>query len=98
MLRYGIPSYRLPREELEKDINVILSTGVEVHTNVDIGKDYTIEQLRDMYDSVYISIGAHTDKKIGIEGEDKRGVISAVEMLRNLVMKICLILLTRILL
>lgn len=84
MLRYGIPSYRLPREELEKDINVILSTGVEVHTNVDIGKDYTIEQLRDMYDSVYISIGAHTDKKIGIEGEDKRGVISAVEMLRNI--------------
>ncbi len=82
MLRYGIPSYRLPRNELDKDINVILSTGVQVKTNVSIGTDITLEQLRKDFDAVYISIGAHTDKKIGIEGEDKRGVLSAVEMLR----------------
>lgn len=84
MLRYGIPSYRLPREELDAEIEVILSTGVTVHTNVEIGKDFTIEKLRESHDSVYIAIGAHTDKKIGIEGEDKRGVISAVEMLRHI--------------
>ena len=84
MLRYGIPSYRLPREQLEKDINAILSTGVQVKTKVSIGDDLTIMDLRNQYDAVYIAIGAHTDKKIGIEGEDARGVISAVEMLREI--------------
>lgn len=84
MLRYGIPSYRLPREELQKDIDNILSTGVETHCGVMIGKDISLSELSDKYDSVYISIGAHTDKKVGIEGEDARGVISAVEMLRGI--------------
>ena len=82
MLRYGIPSYRLPREELQKDIDAILSTGVEVHLGVMIGKDISLAELSRQFDSVYISIGAHTDKKVGIEGEHSRGVISAVEMLR----------------
>ena len=82
MLRYGIPSYRLPREELQKDIDAILATGVEVRCNVTIGEDISLAQLNNEYDAVYISIGAHTDKKCGIEGEDARGVISAVEMLR----------------
>jgi len=84
MLRYGIPSYRLPRERLQEDIDCILSTGVAVHTGVEIGKDITISKLKESFDCVYISIGAHQDKKIGIDGEDKRGVISAVEMLRNI--------------
>ena len=82
MLRYGIPSYRLPREELQKDIDAILSTGVEVHRGVMFGRDVSLGDLSRQYDSVYISIGAHTDKKVGIEGENARGVISAVEMLR----------------
>lgn len=82
MLRYGIPSYRLPRERLDEDINIILSTGVQVHIETEIGKDITIESLRNEFDCVYIAIGAHDYKKLGIEGEDKRGVISAVEMLR----------------
>ena len=82
MLRYGIPSYRLPRQELQKDIDAILATGVEVVRNTTIGKDIPLAQLNRDYDAVYISIGAHTDKKVGIPGEDSRGVISAVEMLR----------------
>ncbi|MCI1960101.1 MAG: NAD(P)-binding protein [Clostridia bacterium] len=84
MLRYGIPSYRLPRERLQEDIDCILSTGVTVHTGIEIGKDIKMSQLKENFDCIYISIGAHQDKKIGIEGEDKRGVISAVEMLRNI--------------
>lgn len=86
MLLYGIPSYRLPRERLQEDVDAILSTGVEVLTDTTIGGDegqITMEQLRKDYDAVYISIGAHTDKKVGIDGEDARGVISAVEMLRE---------------
>lgn len=87
MLRYGIPNYRFPRERLSEDIEAILSTGVEVHTGVTIGNetdDISFEQLRRDYDAVYIAIGAHTDKKIGIEGEESEGVMSAVEMLRNI--------------
>ncbi|MGI5958024.1 MAG: NAD(P)-binding protein [Massiliimalia sp.] len=84
MLRYGIPNYRLPRTRLEDDINAILSTGVEVKTGVTIGEDITLQQLKADYDAVYIAIGAHTDKKVGIEGEDGKNVMSAVEMLRNI--------------
>ncbi|MCR4805711.1 MAG: FAD-dependent oxidoreductase [Clostridia bacterium] len=82
MLRYGIPSYRLPRERLDDEIRHILSTGIHVKTNVSIGKDIPISQLHMSYDAIYIAIGAHIDKKIGIEGEDSKNVISAVEMLR----------------
>lgn len=84
MLRYGIPSYRLPRERLDSEIAHILSTGIHVNTNVCIGKDITIAKLQKEYDAVYISIGAHTDKKIGIPGEDSKNVMSAVEMLRSI--------------
>ena len=82
MLRYGIPSYRLPRQELQKDIDAILATGVKVELGVTIGKDISLAELHRKFDAIYISIGAHTDKKVGIEGEDSRGVMSAVEMLR----------------
>ncbi len=87
MLRYGIPNYRFPRERLDEDIETILSTGVEVKLNTRIGKgegEVSFESLRQEYDAVYIAIGAHTDKKIGIEGEDSKGVMSAVEMLRHI--------------
>ena len=82
MLRYGIPSYRLPRERLDDEIKHILSTGIEVKTNISIGKDLPISKIQKQYDAIYIAIGAHIDKKIGIEGEDSNNVISAVEMLR----------------
>ena len=86
-LYYGIPSYRLPRERLDSDINAILSTGVEVRLNSPVGEGegkISINDLREQYDAVYISIGAHTDKKVGLPGEDAKGVISAVEMLGTL--------------
>ena len=81
MLRYGIPAYRLPAEYLDRDINSILSTGVEVQTDCDIGTDLTLEQLRQDYDSVYMAIGASKHKGLGIPGEDAKGVLSAIELL-----------------
>ena len=84
MLRYGIPNYRFPRERLQEDLDAVLSTGVEVRYNTKIGEDITIKQLREEYDAVYIAIGAHQDKKVGIEGEDSNGVISAVELLNDI--------------
>ena len=82
MLRYGIPSYRFPRELLDREIESILSTGIQVYTGMTVGKDIWLEKLQHEYDCVYIAIGAHQDKKVGIPGEDSRNVMSAVVMLR----------------
>ena len=84
MLRYGIPNYRLPKERLEDDVNAILKTGVQVEYGKKIGQDITIQNLREQYDAVLITIGASTDKKLGLEGEDAEGVMSAVQFLRNI--------------
>ena len=84
MLRYGIPDYRFPRKLLDEEITSILSLGIEVRTSVNVGTDVTFAQLKGEYDCLYLSIGAQTDKKAGIPGEDSRGVISAVELLRGI--------------
>lgn len=84
MLRYGIPSYRFPRELLDAEIASILSLGIKVHTEVEVGNDISFQELKKQYDCLYISIGAHTDKRTGIPGEDSQGVISAVELLRQI--------------
>lgn len=83
MLRYGIPNYRLPKDSLDQDIQAVLKTGVEVRHGLKIGRDITIQQLREEYDAVLITIGASTDKKLGLEGEDAEGVLSAVQFLRD---------------
>ena len=83
LLRYGIPNYRLPKDRLDDDINAILKTGVEVKQGLKIGVDITIQELREQYDAVLITIGASTDKKLGLPGEDADGVLSAVQFLRS---------------
>lgn len=84
MLRYGIPSYRLPREELQREIDWLVDTGIEVKTDVSVGHDVSIQSLVDGYDAVYVAIGAHSDRKLGIPGENAEGVTSAVDMLRKI--------------
>ena len=84
MLRYGIPSYRLPRKRLDWDIESILSAGVEVELNADINTEASVSKLMKEYDAVYVAIGAHNYKMIGIDGEESEGVISAVDMLRGI--------------
>lgn len=84
MMRYGIPSYRLPRERLDEDINHILSTGIKVKYGISVGKNITLQQLRKKYDAIYLSIGAHTYKKLNINGETAKGVVPAVDMLRKI--------------
>ena len=85
MLRYGIPDYRLPPDVLDKDIQYILDTGVETVMDTEVGgPDLSLDQLKAQYDAVYISIGAHDDKKLRIPGEDSQGVVSAVRMLRDI--------------
>lgn len=87
MLYYGIPNYRLPKDLLDKDIDAILSTGIQVRLNTTIGDDegqVSYETLQKEYDAIYLSIGAHTDKKLNIPGEEANGVISAVSFLRDI--------------
>jgi len=82
MLRYGIPSYRLPREDLDREIQWLLDCGIEVNTETRIDADFG--RLREDYDAVYMAIGAHSDHKLGLPGEDNPGVMSAVDMLRSI--------------
>ena len=84
MLRYGIPNYRLPRERLQWDIDAILSAGVHVKRNYDVSTPEAMEEIRRNYDAVYISIGSHNAKNLGIPGEYAKGVIPAVEILRGI--------------
>lgn len=84
MLRYGIPCYRLPDGYLDRDIDAILSTGVEIRCGVDVGGTLKLSGLKEKYDCVYLSIGAHTDNKLRIDGEKSRGVISAVKLLGDI--------------
>ena len=81
MLRYGIPSYRLPRERLQAEIDWILSAGIDVELDHSVNGE-ELARLRDEFDAVYLAIGAHSDKKLGLPGEEALGVESAVKMLR----------------
>ena len=84
MLTVGIPSYRLPRDIIESEIQIIRDLGVTFKTGVDIGKDITIGQLRDEgYKAFFMAIGSHECKSLGIEGEGYEGVYPGVEFLRE---------------
>lgn len=82
MLMYGIPNYRFPKDRLNEDMRAILSTGnIEVKYNVSVGKDISIEEVRNSADAMYVAIGAQAGKKLRMEGVDAGNVFSAVEML-----------------
>jgi NADPH-dependent glutamate synthase beta subunit-like oxidoreductase len=84
MLSVGIPSYRLPRDTIKAEIEVIRDMGVQFQTSIDIGKDITIGELRERgYQAFFVAIGAHECKVLGIEGEDLEGVYPGVDYLRE---------------
>jgi NADPH-dependent glutamate synthase beta subunit-like oxidoreductase len=80
MLRYGIPAYRLPREILDTEINAILANGVTVRLNDNPTRDGFTSMIED-YDATLLAIGCQNAGALGIDGEDAKGVMSAVEML-----------------
>jgi len=83
MLRYGVPSYRLPDDDLDKDIDYIVSLGVEVKYNTRIGEDIKFEQLLKDYDSVFMSTGLSVPSNMRIHGEDHPRVLSGLQVLAD---------------
>jgi NADPH-dependent glutamate synthase beta subunit-like oxidoreductase len=83
MLRYGIPVYRLPREVLDAEIQRILDMGVELKCDTKIGKDVTWDEIRKEYAAIYVAIGAHQGKNMGIPGEDGPGIWTGTEFLNH---------------
>ncbi len=84
MLRVGLPEYRLPRNVLDVEIKHLKDVGVEIKTNVTVGRDVTInELLRGGYKAIFIAVGAHKCRKLQVEGEELTGVIQAFDLLRQ---------------
>ncbi len=83
-LRVGIPEYRLPRDILQKEIDHILSLGVEAKTNSSLGKDFSIQDLKDQgFKAVYLAVGCQKGAKLAIPGEEAQGVVQGVDFLRD---------------
>ncbi|SHH44262.1 FAD-dependent oxidoreductase [Clostridium grantii] len=84
MLTLGIPSYRLGREVVNAEIDILKELGVEFKIGIEVGKDVTLKELRSQgYNAFYVAIGAQAGRKLGLQGEDAEGVITGVEFLHN---------------
>jgi formate dehydrogenase beta subunit len=81
MMSIGIPDYRLPREELNRDIDAMRELGVEIKLNTAIGRDIELEALEREYDAVLLAVGAQRSQRLGVPGEDAHGVIPATNFL-----------------
>ena len=82
VLVYGIPEFRLPKAIVQKEVNHLISMGVEIKTNIVIGKTLTVDELREMgYEAIFIASGAGLPNFMGIPGESLKGVYSANEFL-----------------
>ena len=85
MLTLGIPSFRLEKDVLEAEIDILRQMGVQFQTGVEVGKDVTLDTLRTQgYRAFYVAIGAQGGRKVGVEGEDAKGVLSGIEFLRKI--------------
>jgi len=83
MLAWGIPSYRLPREILNREIDDIRQLGVDIRCGIRVGRDIPFDQFRKDYDYVYLAPGAHKSQRMGVDGENLKGVYGGVEFLRE---------------
>ncbi|MCR5468502.1 MAG: FAD-dependent oxidoreductase [Lachnospiraceae bacterium] len=84
MLRYGIPSYKLEKDVIAAEIEVMKEMGVEIRTGVEVGKDVTLDSLRkDGFKAFYIAIGCNAGRKPGVPGDDAEGTLTAIEYLHD---------------
>jgi formate dehydrogenase major subunit len=83
MIRYGIPSYRLPRDVIDGEVDVIKKLGAEFRFNTKLGTDVTLDELREQYDAVFLGLGAQKASSMRTPGEELPGVQSGIEFLGN---------------
>ena len=84
MLRYGIPSYKLEKDVIAAEIDVMREMGVEIKTGVEVGKDVTLKELREQgYKAFYIAIGCSAGRRPGVPGDDAEGTTTAIDYLRE---------------
>ncbi len=81
LLMFGIPEFRLPKEIVENTVRDILDLGIEVKYCQELGKDFTLKDIENEYDAIFLSIGANCSSKMGVEGEDLEGVYGGNELL-----------------
>lgn len=84
MMRYGIPEYRLPYDQIDKDINYIVSLGVEIRTNCKVGNEITLEELKKDYDAVFAGTGLHLGRSTRLENSDHKRVYQSIDLLRQI--------------
>ena len=87
ILAYGIPEYRLPKEELKKEIDSITQSGINILYKTKVGKEISFNELKSRYNAVYIAIGTQLSRKIGIEGEELNGVYHGLDFLKDTTLK-----------
>ena len=85
MLYVGIPAYRLPKEDLARETAIVEKMGIEVKYNTKVGKDISAKEIYDTHDAVFIGVGAHAGRSLGVENEDAAGVIGGLDFLRGVV-------------
>lgn len=84
MLLYGIPSYKLEKDVVAAEVDVLRQMGVEIRCGVEVGRDVTLDELRKQgYQAFYVAIGCQGGRRAGVPGEEAAGVMTAVEFLRN---------------
>ncbi len=83
LLYHGIPAFRLSKDLVKKAIDKILDLGIEVHTNMTLGKDFSLDEIKDKYDAIFLGIGANVSKMMEIPGEDLTGVYGGNELLEK---------------
>ncbi len=84
MLRYGIPEYRLPQDVLDKEVGQLLSVGVDARTEVKLGRDFTLDQLKaEGADAIFLALGSWVAKGMGIEGEDHPNILPGIVFLEG---------------
>ena len=83
-LYWGIPAYRLPREVLHRETAVVTRAGVQVHLDTSLGRDVSLEEIRETFDAVYVACGAQGARRLGIDHETAQGVLTGIDFLRRI--------------
>ena len=82
MLYLGIPAYRLPKEELAREVSIVEKMDIEVKYNTRVGKDISIKEIFDSFDAAFFAVGAHGSRSLGIKNENAEGVLGGIDFLR----------------